>query len=117
MPVDSFLRSLAADQGRRAIAVILSGTGADGSLGVGEVRQHGGICCAQDESAKFTGMPASAMATGCVDFVRSPGAVAQVLAALNPDRGGAPALAALSSADEELLGQLFLRLKRVTSVA
>ena len=116
-PVDSFLCSLAADQGRRAIAVILSGTGADGSRGVGEVRQHGGICFAQDESAKFAGMPASAIATGCVDFVRSPGAIAQVLATLTPERGGAPVLTALSSADEELLGQLFLRLKRVTSVA
>jgi two-component system CheB/CheR fusion protein len=69
MPVDSFLRSLAQDRRHNAIAVILSGTGSDGSMGVRAVKGEGGIVFAQDETAKYDGMPRSAIDTGCVDFV------------------------------------------------
>lgn len=69
MPVDSFLRSLAQDRRHNAIAVILSGTGSDGSMGVRAVKGEGGIVFAQDETAKYDGMPRSALDTGCVDFV------------------------------------------------
>lgn len=68
--IDAFLRSLAASQKSRAIAVILSGTGSDGALGSQAIAEEGGVVFAQDpESAKFGGMPMSAIATGCVDFV------------------------------------------------
>jgi two-component system CheB/CheR fusion protein len=72
MPVDSFLRSLARDRGDNAIAVILSGTGSDGSAGVRAVKGEGGIVFAQDETAKYDGMPKSAIDTGCVDFIMPP---------------------------------------------
>jgi len=81
MPIDRFLRSLAADQGSNAIGVILSGTASDGTLGLAAIKGEGGITFAQDEkSAKYDGMPKSAIATGCVDFVLPPEAIAKELA-------------------------------------
>jgi two-component system CheB/CheR fusion protein len=78
--VDVFLESLAHDQRERAIGVILSGTGTDGSLGVEAIKAEGGIAFAQDDSAKYDSMPRSAIAAGCVDFVLSPEKIAQELA-------------------------------------
>src|SRR4029077_17034528 len=81
MPIDRFLRSLAEDQGSNAIGIILSGTASDGTLGLAAIKAEGGITFAQDErSAKFDGMPQSAIAAGCVDFVLPPDAIAGELA-------------------------------------
>ncbi|HVY45036.1 MAG TPA: chemotaxis protein CheB, partial [Minicystis sp.] len=67
-PIDHFLRSLAADAGSKAVAVILSGTGNDGAEGVACVKRAGGFVLAQDPAtAAFDGMPRAAIATGCVD--------------------------------------------------
>jgi PAS domain S-box-containing protein len=72
-PVDSFFRSLAEDQGERAVGIVLSGTGTNGSLGLRFIKAEGGIAIAQEpESAAFQGMPRSAVATGIVDLVLSP---------------------------------------------
>ena len=80
MPIDTFLRSLAADQQDRAIGVILSGTNSDGALGIEAVKSEGGITFAQDEkSAKFDGMPRAAVATKCIDFVLPPEVIAREL--------------------------------------
>ena len=63
LPIDHFFRSLAADAGRRAIAVVLSGSGSDGSRGIRDVHQAGGlVLCESEETAKFDGMPLSALA-------------------------------------------------------
>jgi two-component system, chemotaxis family, CheB/CheR fusion protein len=79
-PVDSFFRSLAEDQGERAIAIILSGTGTNGSLGLRFIKAEGGIAIAQDpDSAGFSGMPRSAIATGIVDLVLRPDQMPEVL--------------------------------------
>ncbi|WP_168797783.1 CheR family methyltransferase [Aliishimia ponticola] len=69
-PIDSFFKSLAEVQGDRAAAVVLSGTGADGSVGIRAIKEHGGVCVSQDgrESA-YDGMPLSAQSTGLIDFV------------------------------------------------
>lgn len=73
MPINSFLISLARELKERAVAVILSGTGSDGARGVEAIHAAGGRVLAQSpESAKFDGMPRSAIATGCVDFVGTP---------------------------------------------
>src|SRR3989475_3451598 len=81
MPIDRFLRSLAEDKGSNAIGVILSGTASDGPLGLAAIKAEGGITFAQDEqSAKFDGMPQSAIAAGCVDFVLPPDAIGRELA-------------------------------------
>lgn len=69
LPIDVFLHSLALDQGSNAACIILSGTGTDGTLGLRSIKGEGGLVVVQTaESAKYSGMPLSAMATGLVDF-------------------------------------------------
>jgi len=80
LPIDVFFRSLAQDLGSRAISVVLSGSGSDGSRGIREIHEAGGlVICQDDESAKFDGMPKSARDTGVVDFVVAPEAIPQLL--------------------------------------
>src|SRR5512142_3321610 len=82
--IDLFLRSLAASRKSSAVAVILSGTGSDGALGIQAIAEEGGVVFAQDPaSAKFDGMPRSAIATGCVDFVLPPEGIAAELARIS----------------------------------
>ncbi len=70
LPIDWFLRSLAHDHGQKAIAVILSGTGSDGSAAIREIKEQGGIVLVQDPSeAAHDGMPRSAIATGAADHI------------------------------------------------
>ncbi len=70
LPIDYFFRSLAEDQRERAVGIILSGTASDGTLGVKAIKGAAGLTMAQEpESAKYSGMPRSAMATGLVDYV------------------------------------------------
>ena len=80
MSIDHFMRALAEQQGNRAIGVLLSGSGTDGTAGLAEIQGHGGVTFAQDEaSAKYHSMPASAVAAGCVDYILSPKAIAREL--------------------------------------
>lgn len=73
LPIDQFFRSLARDSGTRAIAIVLSGTGSDGSRGVRDIQECGGLVLAQsEETAKFDGMPRSAVETGVVSLSLSP---------------------------------------------
>ncbi|MCA9262602.1 MAG: PAS domain-containing protein [Planctomycetales bacterium] len=73
LPIDHFLRSLAHDCGSRSIGIILSGTGSDGSRGIREIHEAGGLVLAQSEdSARFNGMPRTAQETGIVDAVLPP---------------------------------------------
>ncbi|HBZ68796.1 MAG TPA: chemotaxis protein CheB, partial [Deltaproteobacteria bacterium] len=70
LPIDAFFRSLAEDQRHWAVGIVLSGTGADGTLGLAAIRAESGLALAQDPaSAEFNGMPASAIAAGAVDLV------------------------------------------------
>ena len=81
LPIDTFLASLADDQGARAIGVILSGTGSDGAGGLRAIKSAGGVTFAQDErSAQHAGMPHSAVVAGAVDLVLPPGEIASELA-------------------------------------
>lgn len=67
---DLLFESVAASYKERSIAVVLSGTGADGSMGVKAIKKMGGTVIVQDEkTSEFFGMPGAAMQTGCVDFV------------------------------------------------
>jgi two-component system CheB/CheR fusion protein len=80
MPIDIFFRSLAEDQRNNAIGVILSGTASDGTLGLAAIKGEGGITFAQEpKTAKYDGMPSSAIASGAVDFVLSPARIAEEL--------------------------------------
>ena len=70
LPIDLFFSSLAEDRGERTIAIALSGTGSDGTRGIRTIKEAGGLVVIQDKhSAKFSGMPDSAIATGLADFI------------------------------------------------
>jgi len=69
LPIDFFFRSLAQDQRERAIGIVLSGTGSDGTIGVRAIKGEGGMVMAQiPESTEYDGMPRSAIGTGLVDY-------------------------------------------------
>lgn len=82
MPIDFFFRSLAQDQHERAIGVVLSGTGSDGTLGVRAIKGDGGMVMVQNPaSTEYDGMPRSALATGLVDYELPPAEMpAQIIA-------------------------------------
>ncbi len=116
-PIDVFLRSLAQDQRREAIGVILSGTASDGVEGLKAIKAEGGVTFAQDvESAKYSGMPESAIAAGAVDFVLPPEKIARKLASLAQHRP-APApppgkeAAAPAPLEEGVFNQILMMLK------
>ena len=74
MPIDFFFRSLAEDQKEKGICIVLSGTGTEGALGLRAVKSEGGMAMVQDlESAKYDGMPKSAIWTGLADYILPPG--------------------------------------------
>ena len=69
-PIDHFFRSLAVDRGERAVCIILSGTGSDGTLGLRAIKEAGGMTIVQTpEDAKYDGMPRSAIESGVVDQI------------------------------------------------
>ncbi len=73
LPIDIFFRSLAEDQAEKSVGIILSGTGSDGMRGVRYIKEAGGMVIVQSEaSAKFDGMPRSAISTGLADFILDP---------------------------------------------
>src|SRR5262252_691058 len=118
MSIDHFMRALAEQQGNRAIGVILSGSGTDGTAGMAEIQAHGGVTFAQDEaSAKYDSMPRSAVAAGCVDYVLPPKAIARELAriARHPYlvRDLAPEIAPAENTGLSLVFQL---LRKITGV-
>ncbi len=95
LPIDFFFRSLAADQRELAVGIVLSGTGTDGTLGLRAIKAEAGLSIVQEpQSARYAGMPASAMATGLVDFILKPAAMPARLIAyfseLNLHRGVTP---------------------------
>jgi two-component system, chemotaxis family, CheB/CheR fusion protein len=112
LPIDHFFRSLAQDAGERAIAVILSGSGSDGSRGVLEIRRAGGVVfCESTDTAKFNGMPLSAIATQAVHQVLPPEDIADAVAALAHPPASLPRLG--DAADGDDLGvNAILRLLR-----
>ncbi|MEM9798172.1 MAG: chemotaxis protein CheB [Pseudomonadota bacterium] len=78
---DRLFKTLAAETGERCVGIVLSGTGSDGSYGVQAIREAGGVTIAQQpETAKYDGMPASAIATGCMDLTLTPENIGRHLA-------------------------------------
>jgi two-component system, chemotaxis family, CheB/CheR fusion protein len=117
--IDVFFRSLAADQGSNAIGIVLSGTGSDGTLGLAAIKGEGGITFAQEPgSAKYDSMPASAIATDCVDFVLPPEGIAAELARIreHPYVAGHHIEAIEEHDKDTAMSQVFRLLRRVTKV-
>src|SRR5438309_4017375 len=120
MPIDRFLRSLAEDRQSNAIGVVLSGTASDGTLGLTAIKGEGGITFAQDsKSARFDGMPSSATASGCVDFVMPPARIAAELVQLRKHpyiaSGGGKKKDLLAAGNYDLI-HLFRIVKQVSGV-
>jgi two-component system CheB/CheR fusion protein len=105
LPIDHFFRSLAGDWDGSAIAVVLSGTGTDGTLGVQAVKGEGGMAMAQaPETAEYGGMPDSAISAGLIDFTLPPAEMpAALLGYVHHDYfPGRPAPAAAPTIEQQL---------------
>ena len=81
--IDILFSSLAHAQKERVIGIVLSGSASDGTIGIKDIKHQGGLTFAQNDSAKFTSMPHSAIATGAVDYILSPKEIALELARLS----------------------------------
>ena len=114
LPIDFFFRSLAQDQHERAIGIVLSGTGSDGTLGVRAIKGEGGMVMAQNpESTEYNGMPCSALATGLVDYALPPAEMpTQLIAYATHAFGKLPRSILVSEpTDEPALNKLFVLLR------
>jgi two-component system, chemotaxis family, CheB/CheR fusion protein len=121
MPIDTFFASLAEDQTANAIGVILSGTANDGTIGLAAIKDKGGITFAQAfDSAKYDGMPTSAVAAGVVDHVMAPDRIAKELVLIQ--RQPIARRSNVTSDDdvfhdkEQLLTEIFRVLKGISKV-
>ena len=114
-PIDIFLRSLAQAYENRAVAVILSGTGSDGTNGIRAIKEQNGMIIVQDpDSAKFDGMPRNAISTGFVDLILKPDAIGKEMAHIA--RSMSDTDGKLQLTDGDLLSRVFSILKSVTNI-
>ena len=114
-PIDIFFRSLAQSYENRSVAVILSGTGSDGTNGIRAIKEQNGVIIVQTpESAKFDGMPNSAISTGFVDLILNPDSIARemshISASMNDTGRG------MQMSDGDLMSQVFSILKNITNI-
>ena len=117
LPIDFFFRSLAQDQHERAICIVLSGTGSDGTLGVRAIKGGGGMVMAQKpDSTEYDGMPRSAIGTGMVDYELSPGEMpAQLIEYATRAFGRTHIDSAIPPGTENALRNIFVLLRTQTS--
>ena len=118
LPIDTFFRSLAQDQGANAVCIILSGTGTDGTLGLKAVKGELGMVMVQDKaSAKYDGMPKSAIATGLADYVLPPEKMPEQLIEYVKYASRRPAPVVISEKGKmpEALQKIFVRLRAHTN--
>src|SRR6185295_1989417 len=111
LPIDYFFRSLAQDKGNAAIGVILSGTGTDGTLGLRAIKEAGGLVFVQDPgTARYDGMPRSALSSGFADFCLAPKAIGEELAriARRSESPRIPRTPARAPQVQEQLARIFL---------
>lgn len=115
--IDVFFESLAEDQGTRAIGVVLSGTGTDGTRGIEQIKSKGGLVIVQEPlSAAFDGMPNSAAATGVADIIVPPEMMGEELIEFMRDVPLVRSLHKLSDEDERNLQSIISLLKEITKL-
>jgi two-component system CheB/CheR fusion protein len=113
LPIDALFRSMAEQFEEDALGVVLSGTGSDGRMGLEAIKNAGGMVVVQDPTtARFDGMPLSAVSTGLVDLVLPPEQMPEQIARLH--EGGAHASLALPPGDA--LDSIFASLKKVSGI-
>ncbi|MBP6738980.1 MAG: PAS domain-containing protein [Leptospiraceae bacterium] len=115
LPIDFFFRSLALDQKQKAICIVLSGNGNDGTLGVRAIKGEGGMAMAQSpESTEYDSMPRSAIATGLIDFTSPPEAMAgELMQYVEHSFGKLPKINS-SAKTKDISNKIFLLLKAQT---
>lgn len=114
-PIDVFFRSLANEYENRSIAIIMSGTGSDGTNGIRSIKEANGLIIVQTpESAKFDGMPRNAIATGFADMVQTPDTIAREMSHIG--KSLVDVNARFKMTDEDLLSQIFSILRNVTNI-
>jgi two-component system CheB/CheR fusion protein len=112
MPIDYFFRTLASDKKSNAAAIILSGTGSDGTVGLREIKDNEGLVLVQSkDTAKYDGMPASAIHTGLVDMVLAPQDMPQKLGEYFDHRHRVADKKQEVSQDQEWLNKIFALLR------
>ena len=112
LPIDTLFSSLARDQGERAIGVVLSGMGSDGTLGLQAIKSQGGLTLAQlPESAQFDSMPKSAITAGCVDIVGLPEELPARILRITADRRGGVKLQDADGRDGKALASILEQLR------
>jgi two-component system CheB/CheR fusion protein len=119
LPINQFFRSLAGDLGARSIGVVLSGTGSDGSRGIQDIHDAGGLIIVQtEETAKFDGMPRSALETGVVDLLLSPEDIGPTLQRFvqNPVIGELPSSGDTPPVDEDSMNRLLRMLRNAHGI-
>lgn len=117
MPIDKFFQSLATDQTTNAIGVILSGTANDGTAGLAAIKDNSGITFAQDtESAKYDGMPSSAISAGVVDYVLPPERIAQELIRIQRQPTGQKRPSDIFDGKDRQMKEIFRLLKNFSKV-
>ena len=117
-PIDIFFASLAEEREECALAVIFSGTGSDGTNGIKSIKEHGGFVLVQDpKSAKFDGMPRSAISTGLADVVLPPGKLAEeILSFANYPAIAIPQESPHDFPDEDILAHIYMILKKASGI-
>jgi two-component system CheB/CheR fusion protein len=119
LPIDQFFKSLARDFSEKSVAIVLSGTGSDGSRGICDVHAAGGLVIVQsEETAKFDGMPKSAVETGMVDLVLPPAEIGKTLGryVARPVRSELVAQSETGEVNEPALKKLIRLLREVHGI-
>lgn len=113
LPIDLFFSSLARDQGEQSIGVVLSGMGADGTMGLQAIKSQGGLTLAQaPETAQFDAMPKSAIAAGCVDIIGLPTELpARIVRVIEEKNGNVPSPDEGDPSGTQALGSILQLLK------
>ena len=117
LPIDYFFRSLSEDQREMAVGIVLSGTGSDGTLGLKAIKSEAGMTMVEDpKSAKYDGMPSSAIATGLADYVLAPETMPKQLIAYakGPYLLGRKVAEELPVVSEEPMQKIFVLLRSHT---
>ncbi len=117
-PIDHFFRTLAQAHNGQAVGVILTGTGSDGTLGIREIQEKGGLTIVQDpEEAPFSGMPQSAISTGLVDMIlpidKIPSAIINYFS-VKPKIKSLEPKEKIDSREQQLLQKIFTQIRAVT---
>ena len=120
LPIDFFFHSLADSARNRSVAIVLSGTGSDGSRGVRAIREAGGLVLAQEpDTAKFDGMPLGVINSGLADFVLGPLQLAEYLESYARQplvHGDAGPLRERLESDEETLDEIFGLMRKQSGI-